>query len=111
MQTIIFTDTSKLAFKYQTTQEDILSLIDRNLLNRNDVEFLLLDVSDYQEELANNSAWEGYKDILSDFMAGMGLAPSPKLCLFIIGGDDVIPMPRIPNPLGFDEPLHSDFLY
>lgn len=106
-----FTDTSKLAFKYQTTQEDILSLIDRNLLNRNDVEFLLLDVSDYQEELANNSAWEGYKDILSDFMAGMGLAPSPKLCLFIIGGDDVIPMPRIPNPLGFDEPLHSDFLY
>ena len=44
-------------------------------------------------------------------MAGMGLAPSPKLCLFIIGGDDVIPMPRIPNPLGFDEPLHSDFLY
>ena len=67
MQTIIFTDTSKLAFKYQTTQEDILSLIDRNLLNRNDVEFLLLDVSDYQEELANNSAWEGYKDILSDY--------------------------------------------
>lgn len=111
MQTIVFTDTTRLASKYHTTQGDVLSLIDRNLLSRDDIEFMLLDASDYQEELGINPSWEGYKDILSDFFAGMGLSPSPKLGLFILGGDDVIPMPRIENPLGYDEPLQSDVLY
>lgn len=111
MQTIVFTDSNRLAFKYQTTQEEVLSLIDRNLLCRADTEFLLLDAADYQEELGSNPDWGNYKEILSDFFAGMGLMPSPKLGLFIMGGDDVIPMPRIPNPIGFDEPLQSDFLY
>ena len=111
MQTIVFTDTNRLASKYQTTQGDVLSLIDRNLLCRADTEFLLLDAADYQEELGNNPDWENYKEILSDFFAGMGLIPSPKLGLFIMGGDDVIPMPRIDNPIGFDGPLQSDFLY
>ena len=111
MQTIVFTDTTRLASKYHTTQGDVLSLIDRNLLSRVDMEFMMLDASDYQEELSINPSWEGYKDILSDFFAGMGLVPHPKLGLFILGGDDVIPMPRIENPLGYDEPLQSDFLY
>lgn len=112
MQTIVFTDTNRLALKYQTTNEEVLSLINRNLLGRSDVEFLLLDAKDYQEELGNAPDWKEYKGILADFLMGMGLTPNPKLGLFIIGGDDVIPMPRIDNPLNFDNvPLQSDFLY
>lgn len=111
MQTIVFTDTERIASKYQATKGVVLSLIDRNLLSRTDEEFLLLDAADYQEELSQNSTWEGYKEIITDFLAGMGIVPSSKLSLFILGGDDVIPMPRVQNPIGFDEPLHSDFLY
>lgn len=89
-----------------------MSLISRNLLARTDIEFLLLDASDYKEELGGNPDWKNNKEILADFFIGMGLTPSLGLGLFIIGGDDVIPMPRIDNPLEMDDKqLQSDFLY
>lgn len=111
MQCIVFTNSKHLAAKYNTSQQDVLALLQKNLISQQIVEFLLLDVVDYQDEFGPKPTWEEHKAILADYMAGMGLSPSPELSLFIIGGDDVVPMPRVTNPINEEEQLHADLLY
>jgi len=111
MQCIVFTNTKILAAKYRTSQQAVLALLEKNLLLQQIVEFQLLDVPDYQDEFGDKPTWQEHKAILADFMAGMGLLPSPKLSLFIVGGDDVIPMPRIASPINEFEQLQADILY
>lgn len=111
MQCVIFTNSLRLAAKYRASQQDVLAILNKNLLCQQIVEFLLLDVSDYQDEFGDKPTWQEHKAILADFMAGMGLQPSPKLSLFIVGGDDVIPMPKITNPINELEVLEADILY
>lgn len=111
MQCIVFTHTERLAEKYRTPRQDVLDLLQRNLLVQEAVEFMLLDAVDYQEELDQDSSWHGYKTVLGDYFKGMGIQPSPKTSLFIIGGDDVIPMPRVANPNDESDDLTADFLY
>lgn len=111
MQCIIFTDSKRLAEKYNVSRQDVIDIIQKNLLTQNEIEFLLLDANEYKKELGKSPSWHEYKSILLDFMMGMGLQTSPSLSLFIIGGDDVIPMPRTENPLGDDKLLQADFLY
>lgn len=111
MQCIVFTDSKRIAAKYRTSQQDVLSLLERNLSNNQSVEFLILDAANYSKELGLNPSSNEYKEILADFMMGMGISPSPKLAVFIVGGDDVIPMPRIVNPINEEEMLQADMLY
>ena len=111
MQCIVLTNSLRLAAKYRASQQDVLAILEKNLVCQQIVEFLLLDVSDYQDEFGEKPTWQDHKAILADFMAGMGLQPSPSLSLFIVGGDDVIPMPRIANPINETEQLESDILY
>ena len=111
MQCIVLTNSLSLAAKYRASQQDVLAILEKNLVYHQIVEFHLLDVSDYQDEFGEKPTWQEHKAILADFMAGMGLQPSPKLSLFIIGGDDVIPMPRIPNPINDADILEADILY
>lgn len=111
MQCVVFTDTQRLAEKYKTSRQDVLGLLQMNLLSQDATEFLLLDAVDYQEELGQDSSWHGYKAIFEDFFKGMGIVSSPQTSLFIIGGDDVIPMPRVPSPIDESDELTADFLY
>ena len=111
MQCIVLTDSNRLAAKYRVSQQDVCKLLQYNLNNHECVEFMILDAAAYQEELGCQPTWREYKAIVADFMVGMGLTPSPKLSLFIIGGDDVIPMPRIANPIKEEEVLHADMFY
>lgn len=111
MQCIVLTNSLRLAAKYRASQQDVLAILEKNLVCQQIVEFLLLDVSDYQDEFGEKPTWQEHKAIMADFMAGMGLQPSPSLSLFIVGGDDVIPMPRIANPINETEQLESDILY
>ena len=110
-QLIIFTDSEKIAYKYKVSKTDVLNLIHRNIDNIGSYEVLILDASDYKEELSKQKNWQVYKDILLDFYAGMGIMPSPEVSLYILGGDDVVPMPRVINPIGSDEEIHCDLLY
>ena len=96
---VIFTDTERLARKYSVTQSTVMEMISRNLLLRGDFDFQLLDAADYGPELKAMSTWEGYKEILIDFFLGMGIEQSPETSVFIIGGDDVIPTPRLESPI------------
>lgn len=111
MQCIVFTDSKRLAAKYRAMQQEVLLLLQRNLEVNLDIEFLILDAADYKEELGSNPSYTEYKKVLADFMLGMGISPSPKLSLFIVGGDDVIPMPRIVSPINEEELLQADMLY
>lgn len=112
MDCIIMTNTQRLAEKYNVSQQDVCDLINRNLLEPSYKDsFLLLDANDYIDELRSNPSWQGHRYIINDFICGMGLEPSPSLSLFIIGGDDVIPMPRYPNPTNELELLETDLLY
>ena len=111
MQCIVLTNSLRLAAKYRASQQDVLAILEKNLVCQQIVEFLLLDVSDYQDEFGEKPTWQEHKAIMADFMAGMGLQPSSSLSLFIVGGDDVIPMPRIANPINETEQLESDILY
>ena len=111
MQCIVLTNSLRLAAKYRASQQDVLAILEKNLVYQQIVEFQLLDVTDYQDEFGEKPTWQEHKAILADFMAGMGLQPSPSLSLFIVGGDDVIPMPRITNPINETEQLESDILY
>ncbi len=85
-------------------------MIERNLLAQTCAEFLFLDAVDYPEELSGEPTWHDYKAVLLEFMMGMGLRKSPSLSVFIIGGDDVIPMPRIASTQRTGD-LHADLLY
>lgn len=111
MQCIIYTNSTRLAAKYRCSQQDVISLLEKNLTSQQVIDFFILDVAEYQDEFGTKPTWEGHKAILADFMAGMGLSPSPRLALFIVGGDDVIPMPRIENPINEEEQLQADLLY
>lgn len=108
---VIFTDTERLARKYSVTQSTVMEMISRNLLLRGDFDFQLLDAADYGPELKAMSTWEGYKEILIDFFLGMGIEQSPETSVFIIGGDDVIPMPRLESPIAEGEMIDADFAY
>lgn len=106
-QGIIFTDTAILASKYQCRREEVQSLLfDFIRLSENyNHLWYLLDAAEYGKELGKTPGWYDYNEVISDFKMGMGLPSGPSLCLFIIGGDDVIPIPMIADPYGTSEGL------
>ena len=101
-QGILFTDTMRLAGKYSCGRGEVLRLLKSFVGDSLSYghHWLLLDAADYQKELGPNPAWFDYNEIVSDFKMGMGLASGPSLSLFIIGGDDVIPIPMVADPYG-----------
>ena len=111
MTCVIFTDTFRLAEKYGESKGCVTEIIGHNLLHREDCDFQLLDAADYAAELSELPGWKGYKAILLDFFLGMGIEHSPLTSLFIIGGEDVIPMPQIDSPINEGEMLDADFAY
>jgi len=101
-QGIIFTDTVKLAAKYHCGRIDVMSILQGFIYQSEEFRhhWLLLDAADYGKELGRDPGWFDFNEIVSDFIIGMGLISAPSLCLFIIGGDDVIPIPMIADPYG-----------
>ncbi len=102
LQGILFTDTVKLAAKYSRDRKDVLRVLEAFISQSESFShhWLLLDAADYQKELGADPGWFDYNEVISDFRMGMGLVSGPSLCLFIIGGDDVIPIPLIADPYG-----------
>ena len=116
---ILFTDTNVLAEKYDIDQEEVIELLEQFMesYDNMDVTCHLLDVADYS---VGEGTWMDYSDLLQRYIADQGIAPGPKLSLFIIGGNDVIPQPCednpafSPSPWGGDEyqeRVYADFYY
>ena len=104
---ILFTDTSVLAEKYDIDQEEVIELLEQFMESYDNmgVTCHLLDVADYS---VGEGTWMDYSDLLQRYIADQGIAPGPKLSLFIIGGNDVIPQPCEDNPAFSPSPWGSD---
>lgn len=114
---IIFTDTSVLSSKYGVGRGKVLEILNDFIsVNRQyRIKWFLLDVVEWQSDLGERT-WMDYSDVLQEFMVKKGIAPSPKLSLFIVGGNDVIPQPAERNlcarPGEEDEDIvYADFFY
>lgn len=98
---IIFTDTNKLAEKYDTTQEKVMAVIEsfREQSREHGIEWYLLDASEYVED-TDEPFWLDYNEAISDFMQEYDLPRGVEIPVFIIGGDDVIPIPMVEDVFG-----------
>lgn len=109
---VIWTNTEALALKYLNevvSSENInYSKIIYSFIKRfiNDaastgIKYIILDSADpeYNRFLDQEKSWESHLNMLDAFrLKNLDHLKSP-VGLFIIGGDDVIPMPRLRNPL------------
>ena len=114
---ILMTDITKLAEKFSIKAKDAERVLNEyregSALVGIHWDILNATHEDYDYVFQEEDSWKAYSKILTDFMLGMGITPSGDLGLFIIGGDDVIPMPSIDCPLPglTTEPLDADYLY
>lgn len=115
---VIFTDTCVLADKYNCRRQEVIDVIEtfiRYSVDRG-VDWQLVDVGghDFDYIFKYDVTWQGYCRALADNCAGMGWNTDCNTPLFIIGGDDVIPVPRILFSIPGDQqliPLEVDMLY
>ena len=111
---IIFTDTRKLALKYEgeinyvagnklfsvagAIHSWLQSYADK--LNEIGITYSVLDLADgcYDYILKERNDWKAHLDILDDISKKLEIDGKHPAALFIIGGTDVIPMPQFHNP-------------
>lgn len=101
---IILTDTRKIAKLCRSTSNDIFNIIKdyTHELSRFGHQYIIFD---YDATRYQNQSWENCVDELSKFYDKQSIVPE---YLFIIGGDDIIPMPVFDNLSGVDVP-DSDY--
>lgn len=110
----ILTDTKRLAYLLSTTQYEITSAISSyTIACASYINWQLIDVADSVYEDIDTTNWSAYASIINDYYYGLGLQDVYNSPLFIIGGHDIIPMPKVPNPVSGigKEYLDSDMLY
>jgi hypothetical protein len=98
---VIFTDTAVLADKYNCHRQEVIDVIGNYIHGCHDrgIDWQLVDVGghDFDYIFSKRATWEDYRQALADNCAGMGWKTDCDTPLFIIGGDDVIPIPNIPE--------------
>lgn len=99
---ILFTDTMALAEKYECERGKVVTMFDEILQRSLDcgIGWQLLDVAEYRPQLGRNPFWLDYNQLISDFMEDNGYQYGMKTPVFIIGGDDVIPIPKVEDTFG-----------
>lgn len=95
---ILFTNTQTLAEKYGCTRQDVLDMFDHivELSYECNIHWYLLDVAD--EGL--DDFWLNYNEKISNYLLEENLPYGMNTHIFIIGGDDVIPIPMVEDPFG-----------
>jgi hypothetical protein len=97
---IILTDTRKIAKLCRSTSNDISNIIKEytHKLSMFGHQYIIFD---YDASRYQNQNWENCVDELAKFYDKQAIVPE---YLFIIGGDDIIPMPVFDNLSGVDVP-------
>ena len=116
---IILTDTCLIANKYKNTStHNVLKLIQEFTTKSLDIqgfrwEIIDLGAKDMEGALNQDASWMDYAQFLADYCDGVGIKKSAHTPLFIIGGNDVIPMPDFYASIGHDIKTieDSDLLY
>ena len=111
---VIFTDTQKLAEKYDCPQEEVVAVIEslRDQSREHGMEWYLLDASESVED-TDEPFWLDYNEAISDFMQEYDLPRGVEIPVFIIGGGDVIPIPMVQAAFGSsdDRRIPCDMCY
>lgn len=99
---ILFTDTEALSKKYDCDKSQVLTLMKAiiNQTSEHGMHWRLLDASEHRKQLGKDPFWLDYNELLSDFMQKEGFKYGMKTPVFIIGGDDVIPIPMVEDTYG-----------
>ncbi len=111
---LILTDTQRLASLLSSNQNKIKEVIASYVASCDSyIDWQIVDVSDEIYADVDKTDWWAYIPVLNDYYLGLGLQGRDYCPLFIIGGDDVVPMPTIRNPLYTvgREYLYSDMAY
>ena len=123
---ILFTHIPNLARKLSVSPQDVTDLLDSfiRLKAEQGVLYRLADAGaepkgffSRRRNLTPDSPWHEYADILKQIHdEEMRKHEEPSTFLFIIGGEDIIPMPAIPHYLGneasdADKKIDTDLLY
>ena len=123
---ILFTHIPNLAKKLSVSPQDISNLLESfiQLKSEQGVLYKLADAGaepkgffNRRRNLTQDSPWHEYADILKQIHdEETRKHEEPSTFLFIIGGDDIVPMPAIPHYLGdeasdADKKIDTDILY
>lgn len=114
---ILMTDIDALAKKCQQKRCSIETVLNSFIEGSElvGIHWELLDANreTYAYAFEDCDDWKAYDTIIEDFACGMGLETGEHLGLFIIGGDDIIPMPKVECPLTgiTNKPLDVDYMY
>lgn len=111
---LILTNTKLLANVLSSNQKSVVSVISSYVSScASYISWQTIDMADQIYDDMDKSNWSTYASVLNDYYVGLGLQDRAYCPLFIIGGDDIVPMPRVPNPLSGSgrEYLDSDMIY
>lgn len=115
---VIFTDSSILAKKFCINRQEILDVINGFISSEKACgrKWLLLDTSYAFSDRHSfrKNGWEDYARRLNEFIRENGIPEDIHTPVFIIGGNDVVPIPKkrmrvVGVPIGYD--VEQDFLY
>lgn len=112
---IIFTDTQVLAEKFSLSEYEVLSSIKHYITasKQRGFEWALLDMSDNSNRqfLTIDKSPYSYHKALNAFTSRRNWKTDAETCLFIIGGNDVIPVKQSVDSLDFQEFLTDEDIY
>lgn len=99
---ILFTDTMALAGKYGTERWEVVDMFSeiRQRMQNYGMEWMFLDTAEYRPQLGRDPMWLDYNQLISDFMEENDFKYGMQTPVFIIGGDDVIPIPMVEDLYG-----------
>ncbi len=116
----ILTNSKTLASKLHTSQDVILRLLAAYVVasKKRGICYQIIDAADYVMQnpayskqhikLSTSDSWKSYTALLADYYAFARYSKTESTCyLFIIGGEDIIPMPRMRHYMA-DHPKFSD---
>ena len=98
---IILTDGNALARKYDCSVQEVYDVFNDFIQTAYDQQmyWTFLDIAQYGIDSSQGTpSWEECNEAVSRCISDNNLQTGPDLHLFIIGGDDVIPIPRIEDP-------------
>lgn len=112
---IILTNANALARKYGCSTQNVYDVFNDFIQNAYDqrMYWTFLDIAQYGMDSANEPpSWIECNEAVSRCIAENKLTAGADLHLFIIGGDDVIPIPRVEDPWPYgSERIPTDTCY
>lgn len=107
---MIVTQSLKLAQKYQCTQQQVYDVFNDFIQQayNQQMYWMFVDIANYDEV----ESWVEINNIISEQIEESDQESGPDYHLLIIGGDDVIPIPKVENPYEHgSEAIPSDMCY